>query len=175
MQSPGLLQEFWGCRWTDCSRCKAKTITSRWTLHRLGVAQPHGPVQREQRQQQCKCAVNKAAGRSGRYWGSDMLAVSQRVHEPGSSGLCSTAVTTHTHGSAEAFEPGQGSQHNCCSQCPRAESNTKIWVFLALHHGTGQPGLLHTAAQQPATSRHSRPILSKNIPHLCCPFYWKFL
>lgn len=70
------------------------------------VAQPRGPVQREQWQWQCKCPMNKAAGRSGRYWGSDMLAVS---HEPGSSALCSTAVTTHTHRSAEAFEPGQGS------------------------------------------------------------------
>lgn len=139
------------------------------------VAQPHGPVQRKQRQWQHKCPVNKAAGRSGRSWGSDMLTVSQRAHEPDSSGLCSTAMATHTHRSAEAFEPGQGSQRSCCSQCPWAESNTKTWVFLALHHRTDQAGLLQAAAQLPATSRQSRPILSETIPHLCYPFHWKFL
>lgn len=41
-------------------------------------------------------SMTKAAGRSGRRWGSDMLTASQRVHQPGSSGLCSAAVTSHT-------------------------------------------------------------------------------
>lgn len=40
--------------------------------------------------------LDKAAGRFGRYQGSDMLAGSQRVHEPNSSGLCSTTVNTRS-------------------------------------------------------------------------------